>query len=157
MKYLIALIIIGTAISQHVVFEFSNDSTIEDWIIVDDRVMGGKSIGHFALTPNGHGLFEGNISLENYGGFSSVRYRFNKLKTSENSKIILTIKGDGKRYQFRIKRDAQDDYSYITYIETSGEWEVIEIPIREMFPSFRGRKLDLPNFNDGYIEEIGFL
>jgi hypothetical protein len=26
-----------------------------------------------------------------------------------------------------------------------------------MYPSFRGRKLDQPNFSDDYIEEITFL
>jgi hypothetical protein len=36
--------------------------------------MGGESSSTFQLN-SGHGVFEGNISLDN-GGFSSVRYRF---------------------------------------------------------------------------------
>jgi hypothetical protein len=37
--------------------------------------MGGESSSTFQLNSEGHGVFEGNISLDN-GGFSSVRYRF---------------------------------------------------------------------------------
>ena len=33
----------------------------------------------------------------------------------------------------------------------------IEIPINSMYPSFRGRKLDKPNFFHKSIEEVTFL
>ena len=45
----------------------------------------------------------GNISLENNGGFSSVRHSFRKKVVSEFEQIVLKVKGDGKTYQFRIK------------------------------------------------------
>ncbi|MBO72052.1 MAG: hypothetical protein CMD35_00410 [Flavobacteriales bacterium] len=40
---------------------------------------------------------------------------------------------------------------------TSGKWEDIEINLNTMFPSFRGRKLDLPNLSEKLIREIAFL
>ena len=40
-------------------------------IIVDDVVMGGESSSTFNLNEDGCGIFEGNISIENNGGFSS--------------------------------------------------------------------------------------
>ena len=43
-----------------------------------DVVMGGKSSGSFALSPEGHGVFKGAVSLENNGGFSSLRYNCEK-------------------------------------------------------------------------------
>ncbi|MFN4198010.1 MAG: CIA30 family protein, partial [Flavobacterium sp.] len=35
--------------------------------------------------------------------------------------------------------------------------EIIEIPLNRMYPSFRGRTLNLPNFEANTIEEIAFL
>jgi hypothetical protein len=40
---------------------------------------------------------------------------------------------------------------------TSGEWQEIKIPLKEMYPSFRGRRLNQPNFSTHYMEEIAFL
>jgi hypothetical protein len=132
-------------------------SDIQDWLVTDDSVMGGESSGTFKLNADGFGVFSGSVSLENNGGFSSVRYRFDKLKIKGYDKISIKLRGDGKRYQFRIKSNSGDYYSYISTFSTSGEWQEIEIPIKDMYPSFRGRKLDQPNFSNDYIEEIGFL
>ena len=143
--------------NTYIIFDFNKNSNIEGWRIVDDVVMGGRSSGSFKLSPEGSGLFEGQISLENNGGFSSVRYQFEKLKVNETSIIIIRLKGDGKNYQFRIKDKSSTYHSYIASFQTSGEWQEIEIPLKDMYPSFRGRKLDLPNFSHDYIEEIVFL
>lgn len=157
MKYLLATIILVTAMNTQIIFDFNKNSNIKDWKIVDDIVMGGKSLGRFKLSPEGYGLFEGQISLENYGGFSSIRYQFKKLKVKEGSIITIKLKGDGKNYQFRVKDNSSNYYSYITSFETSGVWQEIKIPLKDMYPSFRGRKLDIPNFSHDYIEEIVFL
>mgnify|MGYP001818979512 FL=1 len=143
--------------NTHIIFDFNKNSNIETWRIVDDVVMGGRSSGSFKLSPEGFGLFEGQISLENNGGFSSVRYQFKILKVNEANKIIIRLKGDGKNYQFRVKDKTSTYYSYIASFQTSGEWQEIEIPLKDMYPSYRGRTLDLPNFSHDYIEEIVFL
>ena len=140
-----------------VIFDFNKNSDIENWIIIDDVVMGGKSSSTFKLNSEGYGVFEGGVSLENNGGFASVHYKFERLPIKGSTKIILRIKGDGKKYQFRIKSNSEDYYSYIYPFSTTGEWEEIQIPLKEMYPSFRGRKLDIPNFSKDYIEEIAFL
>jgi hypothetical protein len=40
---------------------------------------------------------------------------------------------------------------------TSGEWETIKLEIKEFYPQFRGRKMNMPNFNFGSIEQLSFL
>lgn len=151
------MIMLSGMMKTMLIFDFNQESDIRSWQVVDDVVMGGRSDGSFSLDENGHGLFNGYVSLENNGGFSSVRYGFKAIDTKGYSKVVLRVKGDGKRYQFRIK-DRQDRYySYIHYFQTSGEWEDIAIPLKDMYPSFRGRKLDLPNFSGGPIEEIAIL
>lgn len=143
--------------SSHTIFEFSKQSNISSWRVVDDVVMGGVSSGNFEINEEGNGLYTGEISLDNNGGFSSLRYLFDKINVEKFSKVILKIKGDGKKYQFRVKDNSQNYYSYIQTFETSKEWELVEINLSEMYPAFRGRKLDMSNFSSNEIEEITLL
>ncbi|MBT8326638.1 MAG: CIA30 family protein [Bacteroidia bacterium] len=143
--------------NTQLIFDFTSSSDIQRWKIVNDGVMGGKSAGRISLNSDGHAAFSGQISLENYGGFSSVQYSFDKLQANYKSEIKIRVKGDGKNYQLRVKDISNNYYSYITTFSTSGKWEDINITLGEMYPSFRGRKLDLPNFNKKQIEEVVFL
>ena len=102
-------------------------------------------------------MFAGRVSLENNGGFSSVRYVFEKTQVQADSKLTIRLKGDGKSYQVRVKEDSSTRHSYIASFQTSGEWQEIDIPLRTMYPSFRGQKLDLPNFAHPQIKELVFL
>jgi hypothetical protein len=144
--------------NSKIIFDFNQKSNLENWIVVDDVVMGGESSGSFKLNSDGFGVFQGDISLENNGGFSSLRYQLQKKITIDNyTQVVIRLKGDGEKYQFRIKSNSEDYYSYIFPFSTSGEWQEITIPLKEMYPSFRGRKLNLPNFSDTSIEEVTFL
>ena len=149
--------VLSSFITSSLIFDFNKKSDIQSWRIVDDVVMGGRSYGNFSLNAEGHGVFEGEISLENNGGFSSVRCRFEKTQIMDNTMIGLKLRGDGKNYQFRIKSNTGDYYSFIMPFSTSGEWQEIEIPLKDMYPSFRGTKLDMQNFSNDYFTEIAFL
>ncbi|TXD54345.1 MULTISPECIES: CIA30 family protein [unclassified Polaribacter] len=142
---------------NHTIFDFSKDSNISSWKVVDDVVMGGRSQGTFKVNENGNGLFSGEVSLENNGGFSSLRYQFKEIKVASYTKVVLKVKGDGNPYQFRVKDSYRNFYSYIKTFNTSKEWELIEINLSEMYPAFRGRKLAMDNFSSEIIEEIAIL
>ncbi len=138
-------------------FEFNTKSNISNWRIVDDVVMGGCSNGGFKISNCGNGLFYGTVSLENNGGFSMVQNHFEEKKVKGFSKISLKIKGDGKPYQFRIKANTTTKHSYIASFQTSGDWETIEIPFKTMYPAYRGKILDIPNFDEQHIVMMAFL
>lgn len=142
---------------NHMIVDFSRTSNISSWRVVDDVVMGGVSQGNFKINNDGNGLYFGEVSLENNGGFSSLRCRFEKIDVSKFSKVILKIKGDGKNYQFRVKDKYRNYYSYVKEFSTSNEWQLITINLSEMHPQFRGRKLDMNNFSSETIEEIAIL
>ena len=127
------------------------------WYVVDDGVMGGRSQGRLDLAKGEVLHFHGKVSLENNGGFSSIRYDMDSVNINDRRKIILTLKGDGKSYQFRIKKDRRERYSYIKAFTTNGEWQNIEINLRDMEPAFRGMMLDLPNFDFDIISEMAIL
>jgi Complex I intermediate-associated protein 30 (CIA30). len=150
-------VMLSSLITSPIIFDFNVKSDVRKWNIVDDVVMGGRSSGNFRLNDEGHGVFEGEVSLENNGGFSSVRYDCEKVLLEGKTKINITLLGDGKDYQFRIKSNSGDYYSYIIPFSTSGEWEEVEIQLNDMYPSFRGRRLDGPNFSEASFEGITFL
>ena len=157
LQKLMFTVMLSSLITSPIIFDFNVKSDVRKWNIVDDVVMGGRSSGNFRLNDEGHGVFEGEVSLENNGGFSSVRYDCEKVLLEGKTKINITLLGDGKDYQFRIKSNSGDYYSYIIPFSTSGEWEEVEIQLNDMYPSFRGRRLDGPNFSEASFDGITFL
>lgn len=139
------------------IFKFSKKAPIQQWQIVNDGVMGGLSKGHLVLNKQGKGRFWGEVSLANNGGFTSIRHRFAPLAVQAGQALKLKLKGDGKRYQIRIKANSSDYYSYITYVTTTGAWQEVSLPLEDFYPTFRGRRLDLGNFDQSQLEEIGVL
>lgn len=143
----------------------SNETTSQDikqvktkpWRVVNDGVMGGISTSSITINELGYGKFSGNISLENNGGFASIQLD-TLISLDKNQKfIVLRLKGDGKSYEFRLKGKISQSESYVHKFETSGDWETIYLEINKFYPQFRGRKLNIPNFDFRQIEQMGFL
>lgn len=143
--------------SSLTIIDFNKNSNLLGWRVVDDVVMGGRSSGEFSINNEGHAEFYGLVSTENNGGFSSLRYRFEKLDIVGFTTIKIRLKGDGKKYQFRVKPNQFNQYSYTNYFQTSAEWETIEIKLADLVPTFRGRVLDMDNYDGNELEELGFL
>ncbi|MGC1632667.1 MAG: CIA30 family protein, partial [Gelidibacter sp.] len=113
--------------------------------------------GEMSINAAGNALFEGFITTENSGGFSSINHPFVEKVVSNYKAVLMLIKGDGKMYQFRIKERLDQPFSYIHEFQTSGEWETIRIPLASFYPSFRGKALNMPNYNGEIMEEVTFL
>ena len=153
----IVCIVMTIMVNNQKLFDFSEKINLDNWMVVNDDVMGGRSTATFQPSSAGSAVFKGKVSLENYGGFSSVRYKMGKTNIGGNTMLAIRLKGDGKNYQVRIREQESDYFSYITTFQTSGEWETIEVPLQKMYPSFRGRKLDRPDFRGSTIVELTFL
>ena len=54
-------------------FDFTDLQAVNAWHAIDDRVMGGISQSRLKHEPASHAVFEGEVSLEQNGGFASVR------------------------------------------------------------------------------------
>ena len=153
----IAAIMAGLAMNTLTIYDFSETSDLSSWYVVNDGVMGGVSKGTLQLNDEHHGVFRGTISLEYNGGFSSIRYPLATQEVSDYEFMVLRVKGDGKRYQFRVKSKRSQYYSYVAYFETSGQWETIRIPLKEIYPVFRGSRLNRPKYDGTLLEEVGIL
>jgi hypothetical protein len=140
-----------------ILFNSKKHANLSQWQVVNDEVMGGLSQAGFLINQDGYGEFSGHVSLENNGGFSSVKYHLNQIDVDGFHSIQLKLKGDTKRYQLRIKTSKKDRHSYVSYFETSGEWQTIEFPLTEFYPTYRGRDLQLSKYPGKILEELGFL
>jgi hypothetical protein len=147
----------STATNESSIYTFTKQSKLDNWMILNDVVMGGQSLSSFGLNDQGHGVFQGQVSLENNGGFASLWYRFEKSDVKSFNSIAIRLKGDGLNYQFRLKSKKYDKQSYVHNFQTSGEWEWIHIPLSEMYPTWRGRTLQMPGYPGQTMEEIAIL
>ena len=144
-------------INTLIIFDFTKEANLKNWYVVNDTVMGGESSGKMGKDAQGNGLFEGHVSLDNNGGFTSIKYDAGKIKLQGFSKFVIVLKGDGKLYQFRVKTNSNDYYAYVNSFETTVDRQTIEIPFSTMVPSFRGKSLNMANFPGDYMEEFAFL
>jgi NADH dehydrogenase [ubiquinone] 1 alpha subcomplex assembly factor 1 len=137
---------------------FSPDDHLS-WRIINDGVMGGLSNSKMDILSEGVGRFSGQVSLENNGGFASTRALVGNFDLSDTEKIILRVKGDGKRYSFRIRTDQYfDGLSYAANFDTvENEWQTIEFNYSDFVPTFRGRRMRAPQLTGNDIRQIGFL
>ncbi len=158
-RYLILLLILSLPIKSTMeeIYTFLNQKNINEWNVVNDGVMGGISKSSLVLNNSGNGKFSGHVSLANNGGFASIQLDRIIVLSQEKKFIVLRIKGDGKRYEFRIKGKSSQFESYVHQFSTSGDWENLKLAIREFYPQYRGRKLNIPNFNFKTIEQLSFL
>jgi hypothetical protein len=159
MKYILILLALSlpTTSNMQKIYTFSTQANSKEWRIVNDGVMGGISKSSLVVTNAGHGQFSGHVSLANNGGFASIQLRTSVKLAEEDKFIVLRVKGDGRRYEFRLTGDISQYESYVHPFSTSGEWENIRLAINDFYPQFRGRKLNIPNFNFKSIEQMSFL
>jgi len=146
--------------SEFVLIDFTSGPSPASWQIVNDDVMGGVSSSRFQATTNGAGIFRGEVSLENNGGFASVRLRPSVRDVTGHAAFVLRVRGDGRRYKFIVRTDV--DFNGVNYQQTfatkKGEWEEHRLQFEEFVPTFRGRvQSGVPAFNPAKIESVGFL
>ena len=72
------------------------NTDIDQWFVVNDNVMGGVSNSSMIFTENETLVFKGRVSLDNNGGFASVRLNTRNLKVKKDQKLKLVLIGDSK-------------------------------------------------------------
>ena len=92
---------------EQMIFNFDNPQNTESWGAVNDNVMGGVSDGRVRITNCGTVEFSGSISLENNGGFASIRSRPADVDLSSFDGLLVRVRGDGKRYDFNLRTNVQ--------------------------------------------------
>ena len=140
----------------------ANEPQITAWQIVNDGVMGGLSKGSFRSNKKKSNLvFEGNLSLENNGGFSSIRSNSLLVDLSAFKGIRIKARGDGRTYKIRLESDARYRLRTVSFqhefTATKGEWSEVFIPFDRLKASWRGLQLPKKKFNPKKIQKIGII
>jgi monofunctional biosynthetic peptidoglycan transglycosylase len=142
-----------------VLTDFAAGSAEPGWYVVNDNVMGGRSEGDFAVAQ-GELRFAGRTNTDG-GGFSSIRTDSLDLDLSAYAGIRLRVKGDGRRYTWRLATSARyrgREIGYWADFDTQdGAWSTVDIPFSQFVPRYRGTRLDGPELDPGDIKGMGLM
>lgn len=146
-------------LEENTLLNYSVMKSNDKWRIVNDGVMGGLSSSSVSVNDDKI-IFTGNVSLENNGGFASLRSPVKNYNFENFSGIEIKIKGGGKRYSISMKETSYfTGYFYTTTFETKkDEWMVVQLTFNQFKLYYYGRE---KNSNDkiplNNIKEISLL
>jgi NADH dehydrogenase [ubiquinone] 1 alpha subcomplex assembly factor 1 len=143
-----------------VLFDFDSEAECNSWMPINDVVMGGISVSIFEYLDPSSATFTGIVSLENSGGFASVRSAPSLYDLRDYAGLKLRVRGDGKKYKMNLRTEAaMDGVQYQALFEPRCEmWSEIMIPFSEFVPMFRGARVHhAPSLDTASLCTFGFL
>lgn len=147
------------AAAEKILFDFATVTNVARWQVVNDDVMGGVSASSFVAT-SGVAVFRGELSLENNGGFASVRSSPVGWNLAGLDAFVVRVRGDGRRYKFTVRTESGFDTPIYQCAFTTrrGKWEEHRLTFKEFVPAFRGRVLaDALALDPAKVVTVGFL
>jgi uncharacterized surface protein with fasciclin (FAS1) repeats len=138
--------------------DFGDTSVARQWSSVNDGVMGGISEGSFRITDDETLAFSGNLSLENNGGFASIRTRPADLDLDGYDTIALRVKGDGRSYYLNLRTSSRRAAgSYRTPVQTQKDrWQKVRVPLQRFEYTAYGRRVTAKPLRAKDIQSVGF-
>lgn len=143
-----------------VLFDFALPGAASEWQAVNDGVMGGVSEGTLQITDRKTLAFFGTLSLENNGGFASVRTKAKKLGLENGDAVVVTVRGDGRVYSLNLYVPRpQVAFSYRATVPTrKDEWVDARLPLEQFVATSFGRVIaDAGPVNPDEITAVGFM
>ncbi len=129
--------------SENVIIDFIDGQVTGNWEAIDDRIMGGCSKSQPKYVENVGLRFAGTVSLENNGGFASIRSPVGNYNLGRYSGLRLRLLGDGKTYKLGLRTDLFfDGISYqATFATDQDTWQEIVLPFEAFIPTHHGIRL----------------
>jgi len=127
------------------IFDFAEPAAVARWQSIDDRIMGGCSLSGAEFIAGGGLRFCGGVSLDNHGGFASIRSPEGDYALSGRDGLLLKVRGDGKRYKLGLRTDRFfDGVSYQAPFQTvAGQWLEIALPFNGFVATHHGQQLTM--------------
>ena len=127
------------------------------WFVINDGVMGGVS-SSAARIAGGVLEFAGRVSLDNNGGFASVRSSAAVHNLSAASGLTLRVRGDGKRYAVQLGSASARGVLYRAEFDTKpAQWLEVKLPFAAFKPTRFGQVLNGYPLERDRIEHFGFI
>jgi monofunctional biosynthetic peptidoglycan transglycosylase len=143
-----------------VLFDFTGADAAKEWQTITDGVMGGVSEGKFRITDKKTLEFFGTLSLENNGGFASVRSKGKKLGLDKGDALLVRVRGDGREYSMNLHVPRPlVAFSYRATVQTKkDEWIEVKLPLDKFIATSFGRPVrDAGPVDPGEVNGLGFL
>jgi NADH dehydrogenase [ubiquinone] 1 alpha subcomplex assembly factor 1 len=134
--------------------DFTNPKTMRDCWIVNDGVMGGVSQSRLREDPQGM-FFEGLVSLENNGGFASMRSLVQFPPGTQS--LELLAKGDGKQYKLILRTATAPRVTYAADFIAESTWQTHQFNLNQFKSTFRGQAVNAPALSFADVIEFGIL
>ena len=168
MNYVNLLVVLGFVLTGsplmaqekgRILFKFDEPESAGPWQTVNDGVMGGRSVGRFKINDDKKMEFFGTLSLENNGGFASVRASGTNLGLREGDSIVARVRGDGREYSFNLYAlRNRGGYSYRQSFKTkNGVWIEVKLPVEKSVATWRGRVFPNERLDPSRVTGLGFL
>ena len=130
------------------------------WRVVNDTVMGGVSSSSATPLEDGLVRFAGILSLENNGGFASIRADSEEYALEESGTLVLKVRGDGRGYTVDLRtRRRQGAFSYKSGFQTvAGEVTEVRLPLSSFRATAFGRRMPVATpLDPKRIVSFGFM
>jgi monofunctional biosynthetic peptidoglycan transglycosylase len=160
MCLVIALCQVATQEIMRPLVDFAGPEAAQQWQAVNDGVMGGVSDGRFTITDEKTLEFSGTLSLENNGGFASVRTKPTDLDIEAGDTLVVRVKGDGREYVLNLyTKSRRMAFSYRTPLPTTkDEWTEVRVPLEDFIPTAFGRRVQgMGPVGPDQINGLGFM
>ena len=144
---------------ERLLFTFDKPEAAGQWQTTNDGVMGGRSDGRFKINEDENMLFFGTLSLENNGGFASVRSRGSNLGLQKGDSIVARVRGDGREYSLNLYTPRRRmAYSYrATFKTRKDEWIEVRIPLDKFVATSFGRVIRNQELDPSAVNGLGVL
>ena len=145
---------------QAVLVDFGNKKQSFGWKVVNDGVMGGRSVGKARLTEEGVMRFFGTLSLQNNGGFASIRSPAMDVEMKPEDGFRVRLKGDGRTYIFNLyPKTRRMAFSYRASLPSvPDQWTEVFVPLKTFVPTSFGRRVQGGGvLTPDQISGIGFM
>ena len=141
-------------------FDFTDPRAVDAWRAIDDRVMGGVSRSRLRHDPAGHAVFEGEVSLEQNGGFASVRSSPDARGQPGATTCLIEVRGCSKQFKLSLLTD--DGFDSVNYqagfAADTHDWQTLRLPLAAFRASFRGRNVPgAPALEPARIRQVGLM
>jgi NADH dehydrogenase [ubiquinone] 1 alpha subcomplex assembly factor 1 len=160
---MILLILMGevtmAADNYQTLFDFEKTDAANEWQAINDGVMGGISDGRIKITAEKKMVFYGTISLENNGGFASMRSKSKNLNLKKGDTLVIRARGDGREYSLNLYTQRRlTAFSYRAMFTTKeNEWIEVRIPMDRFVATSFGQIIHDSPLDPKEVTGLGIL
>jgi hypothetical protein len=153
---------------------FDNEPSAAAWQGLHDRLMGGRSSGAVAFKPEGSaslafphtpeaqpcGVFSGEVSLAQGGGFASVRAALpHPVPVGAAQAVVVETCGFGRPFKLALHLHPESDgVQHQVVFQAPPQWALVRLALPNFKPTRRGSSLALPGVQPtDHIHQLGLL